>query len=51
MSRKAARTTTKSKMELSATKYNGLSLTFVTECPTLDFTGFLVTLRCFLKIC
>ena len=51
MSREASRTTTKSKMELSATKYNGESLTFVTERPTPDSTGVLDTLRCFLKIC
>ena len=51
MSREAARTTTKSKMELSATKYNKQSLTFVTASPTPDSTGILDTLRCFLKIC
>ena len=51
MSREAARTTPKSKMELSATKYNGQSLTFVTENPTPDSTEALDTLRCFLKIC
>ena len=36
MSRDASRTTTKSKMELSATKDNGQSLTFATESPTPD---------------
>ena len=51
MSREAARTTTKSKIELSATKYNGQSLTFVTESPIPDSTGVLDTLRCFLRIC
>ena len=51
MSRQAARTTAKSKMELSATKYNRQSLTFVTESPTPDSMGVLDTLRCFLKIC
>ena len=51
MSREAARTATKSKMELSATKCNGQSLTFVTENPTPDSTGVLDTLRYFLKIC
>ena len=51
MSREAASTITKSKMELSATKCNGQSLTFVTETPTPDSTGVLDTLRCFVKIC
>ena len=51
MSREAARTTTKSKMELSTTKYKRQSLTFSTESPTPDSTGVLYTLRCFLKIC
>ena len=51
MSREAARTTTKSKMELSETKCNGQSLTFVTESPTPDSTGVPDTLRYFLKIC
>ena len=51
MSREASRTTTKSKTELSATKYKGQPLTFVTESPTQDFTGVLDTLRYFLKIC
>ena len=47
MSREAARTTTKFKMGLSAMKYNGQSLTFVTESPTLDSMGVVGTLRCF----
>ena len=47
MSREAARTTTKSKMELSAKKCNGQSLTFFTESTTPAFTGVLDTLRCF----
>ena len=51
MSREAARTTTKSKMVLSATKYNGQPLTFYTESPTPDFTGVLDTPRGFSKIC
>ena len=51
MSREAARTTTKSKMELSATKYKGQPLTSVTKSLTPDSTGVLDTLRCFLKIC
>ena len=34
MSREASRTTTKSMMELSATKDNGESLTFVAESST-----------------
>ena len=51
MSREAGRTTTKSKMELSATKYNGQSLNFFTESPTPDSTRVLDTLRYFLKIC
>ena len=46
MSREAARTTTKSKMELSAT-----SLNLFTGSPTPDPMGVLDTLRCFLKIC
>ena len=50
MSREVARTTTKSKMELPATKYNRRSLNFVTGSSTPDFTGILDTLRCFLKI-
>ena len=51
MSREAARTTTKSKMELPAMKYNRQSLNFVTGSSTPDSTGVLDTLRCFLKIC
>ena len=43
MSREAARTTTKSKTVLSVTKYKGQPLTFVTESPTQDSTGFLDT--------
>ena len=50
MSRDASRTTTKSKMELSATKYSGEPLAFLTESPTPDSTGVLDTLRFFLKI-
>ena len=49
MSREASRTTTKSKMALSATRFNGEPLTFVTESPTPDSTIVLDTLRCFLK--
>ena len=49
MSREAPRTTTKSKMALSATKYNRESLTFVIESPTPDSMIVLDTLRCFLK--
>ena len=51
MSREAARTTTKSKMEVSAMEYNKHSLNFVTRSSTPDSTGVLDTLRCFLKIC
>ena len=51
MSREAARTTTKSKMEPLATKYNRRLLNFVTGSSTPDATGVLDTLRCFLKIC
>ena len=51
MSREAARTTTKSKTVLSAKKYKWQPLTFVTESTTQDSTGFLDTLRYFLKIC
>ena len=51
MLREASRTTAKPTMELSATKYNGESLTFVTESPTPDSTGVLETRRCFLRIC
>ena len=51
MSRETARTTTKSKMELPATKYNRQSLNFVTGSSTPDSKGVLDTLRCFLKIC
>ena len=43
MSRDAFRTTTKSKMELSATKDNEDSLTFVTESTIADSTGVLDT--------
>ena len=50
MSREAARTTTKFKTELSATKYKGQPLTFVTESPTHDSMGVGDTLRYFLKI-
>ena len=39
MFKEAFRTTTKSKMELSATKYNGELLTFVTKSPTADSKG------------
>ena len=49
MSREASRTTTKSKMALSTTRFNGEPLTFVTESPTPDSTIVLDTLRCFLK--
>ena len=45
MSREAARTATKSKMELFAT-----SLDLLHKGPTPDSTGFLDTLICFLKI-
>ena len=51
MSREAARTTTKSKMELPVTKYNRQSLNFVTGSSTPNSAGVLDTLRCFLKIC
>ena len=51
MSREAARTTTKSKTELPATKYNRRSLNFVTGSSTPDPIGVLDSLRCFLKIC
>ena len=51
MSREAARTTTKSKMELPPTKYNRRSLNFVTGSSTPDSAGVLDTLRCFLEIC
>ena len=51
MPREAAKTTAKSKTELSATKYKGQPLTFVTESPTQDSTGVLDTIRYFLKIC
>ena len=51
MSREAARTATRSKMELLATKYSRRSLKFVTGSPTPDTTGVLDTLRCYLKIC
>ena len=51
MPREAARTTTKSKMELPATKYNRQSLNFVTGSSIPHFAGVLDTLRCFLKIC
>ena len=47
MSREAARTTTKSKMEVSATSLN--RLIFFTESPTPDSTGVLDTLRYFFK--
>ena len=50
MSREAARTTTKSKIELPATKYNRWSLNFVTGSSTTDSMRVLDTLRCFLKI-
>ena len=50
MSREAARTTTKSKMELPVTKYNRESLNFVTGSSTPNSAGVLDTLRCFLKI-
>ena len=50
MSREAARTTTKSKMELPATKCNRQSLNFVTRSSAPDSAGVLDTLRCFLKI-
>ena len=43
MFRDASRTTTKSKMELSATKDNEESLTFVTESTTADSTGVVET--------
>ena len=43
MSRDASRNTTKSKMELSATKDNGESLTFATESPTADSKSVLDT--------
>ena len=51
MSREAARTTTKSKMELPAAKCNRRSLNFVTGSSIPDSTGVLDTLRSFLKIC
>ena len=51
MFREASRTTTKSKMKLSATKGNGESLTLVTESPIPDSMGVLDTPRMFLKIC
>ena len=41
MSRGASSTTATSQMELSTTKGNGESLTFVTESPILDSTGVL----------
>ena len=50
MPRETARTTTKSKMKLPATKYNRQSLNFVTGSSTPDSTGVLDTLRYFLKI-
>ena len=43
MSRDASRATTKSKIELSARKDNGESLTFVTENPMTDSKGVLDT--------
>ena len=49
ISRDTFRTNIKSKMELSATKDNGKSLTFVTEIPTLDSTGVLDTPQMFLE--
>ena len=51
MSREAARTNTKSKMELPATTYNRQPLNFVTGSSTPDSTGVLATIRCFLKTC
>ena len=51
MSRAAARTNRKSKINLAATKCNEQSLTLFTESPISDFTGVLDTLRCFFKIC
>ena len=51
MSREAARATTESKTELSATKYKEQPLTFVTETPTQNSTGVLDTLNNFLKMC
>ena len=43
MARKASRTTAKSKIKFSATKYNGESLTFVTESPNPEI--YFVNLR------
>ena len=50
MSRETARTTTKSTMEVSATKCNKHSLNFVTGSSTPDSTRVL-DIRCILKIC